>query len=54
MDAALELGDVVTLNARDESGIIQVVSAFVISLEVGGIMSVTGRAQVTGEADDAA
>jgi hypothetical protein len=48
MDAALELGDVVTLNARGESGIIQVVSAFVISLEVSGTMSVTGRAQVTG------
>jgi Domain of unknown function (DUF5047)/Putative phage tail protein len=48
VDAALELGDVVTLNARDESGIIQVVSGFVIPLEVDGLMSVTGRAQVTG------
>lgn len=48
MDAALELGDVVTLNAREESGIIQVVSAFVISLEVAGTMSVVGRAQVVG------
>lgn len=48
MDAALELGDVVTLNARGESGIIQVVSAFVITLEAGAAMSVTGRAQVIG------
>lgn len=47
-DAALELGDVVTLNAREESGIIQVVSAFVISLEAGAAMSVTGRAQIVG------
>lgn len=53
LDAALELGDVVTLNARGESGIIQVVSAFVISLETSGAMSVTGRAQVPGSADDA-
>jgi hypothetical protein len=51
MDAALELGDVVTLNARGESGIIQVVSAFVISLEAAGAMSVTGRAQVPGLLD---
>jgi hypothetical protein len=48
MDASLELGDAVTLNARGESGIIQVVSAFVISLEAAGAMSVTGRAQVPG------
>lgn len=53
MDAALELGDVVTLNARGESGIIQVVSAFVISLEAAGAMSVTGRAQVSGQMDAA-
>lgn len=53
MDAALELGDVVTLNARGESGIIQVVSAFVISLETAGAMSVTGRAQVSGQLDAA-
>lgn len=51
LDAALELGDVVTLNARGESGIIQVVSAFVISLEAAGAMSVTGRAQVPGLLD---
>lgn len=44
-DAALELGDVVTLNARDQSGIIQVVSGFVMPLDLS-VMSVTGRAQV--------
>lgn len=48
MDAALELGDVLTLNARGETGVIQVVSAFVINLEAGAAMSVTGRAQITG------
>lgn len=48
VDAALELGDVVTLNARGESGIIQVVSSFVIPLATTGMMSVTARAQVIG------
>jgi len=48
VDAALELGDTVTLNARGESGIIQVVAGFTIPLDVGGFMSVTGRAQVIG------
>lgn len=52
LDAAMELGDVVTLNARGESGIIQVVSAFVISLETSGTMSVTGRAQLPGLLED--
>lgn len=47
-DAALELGDVVTLNARGESGIIQVVSSFVLPLGTTGMMSVTARAQVIG------
>jgi uncharacterized protein DUF5047 len=47
VDAALELGDVVTLNARGESGIIQVVSGFVIPLGVSA-MTVTARAQVPG------
>jgi hypothetical protein len=52
VDAALELGDVVTLNARGVSGIIQVVSAFVINLEPGAAMSVTGRAQIPGLLDE--
>jgi uncharacterized protein DUF5047 len=47
-DASLELGDVVTLNAYDRSGIIQVVSGFSISLEAGGEMLVQARAQVIG------
>jgi hypothetical protein len=47
VDAALELGDVVTLNARGESGIIQVVSGFTLPLDLS-VMSVTARAQVLG------
>lgn len=50
VDAALELGDVVTLNARGESGIIQVVSGFTMPLDLSP-MSVTGRAQVIGVSD---
>ena len=45
VDAALELGDVVTLNARGESGIIQVVSGFTIPLDLS-VMAVTARAQI--------
>ena len=48
VDAAMELGDVFSLNARGESGIIQVVSGFVIPLGTSGMMSVTARAQVIG------
>ena len=47
-DASLELGDVVTLNAYDRSGVIQVVSGFTLPLEVGGIMTVQAHAQVIG------
>ena len=47
VDAALELGDVVTLNARGESGIIQVVAGFSIPLDLS-VMAVTARAQVPG------
>jgi hypothetical protein len=50
VDAALELGDVVTLNARGESGIIQVVSGFTIPLDLS-VMVVTGRAQIPGLLD---
>lgn len=48
VDAAMELGDVFSLNARGESGIIQVVSGFTIPLDTSGIMAVTARAQVIG------
>jgi hypothetical protein len=48
VDAALELGDVIGLDARGETGIIQVVSGFVIPTKPGDPMQVTGRAQVIG------
>lgn len=47
-DASLELGDVVTLNAYDRPGVIQVISGFTLPLEVGGIMTVQAHAQVIG------
>ena len=53
VDAALELGDVVTLNARNESGIIQVVSSFVLPLAPGAFMAVSGQAQVLPILEDA-
>lgn len=52
VDAAMELGDVFSLNARGESGIIQVVSSFVIPLGASGVMSVSARAQVVGMGDE--
>jgi hypothetical protein len=47
-DASLELGDIVTLDARGESGIIQVLASFVMPLTPDGTMACTGRAQVVG------
>ncbi len=47
-DAALELGDIVTLNAYDRTGIIQVVSGYTLPLEVGAMMTVQAHAQVIG------
>lgn len=47
-DASLELGDTVTLDARGESGIIQVLSAFTMPLVPNSAMACTGRAQVIG------
>lgn len=47
-DASLELGDVVSLNAYDRSGIIQVVSGFSLPLEVDAMMVVQAHAQVIG------
>lgn len=47
-DAALELGDTVSLNVRGRSDIIQVVSSFRIPLDLSGPMTVQGRSQVVG------
>lgn len=47
-DAALELGDIVSLNAYGRSGIIQVVSGFRLPLEVSASMEVRAHAQVIG------
>lgn len=45
-DAALELGDTVSLNVRGKSDIIQVVAGFTIPLDLSGPMRVEGRSQV--------
>lgn len=47
-DPALELGDVVMLNVRGRSDIIQVVSSFTIPLDLSGPMRVQGRSQIIG------
>lgn len=47
-DAALELGDIVSLNVRGRSDIIQVVSAFTLPLSVSAPMTVSGRSQILG------
>lgn len=47
-DAALELGDVVSLNAFDRTGIIQVVSGFSLPLDPGSMMTVQAHAQIVG------
>lgn len=47
-DAALELGDIVSLNAFGRSGIIQVVSGFTLPLDPEAMMSVQAHAQVIG------
>ena len=46
VDAALELGDVVQLDVRGRTGIIQVVAALQMPLDLSGPMRVAGRAQV--------
>lgn len=51
VDAALELGDVVSLDAYGRTGIIQVVSAFNIPLEPGAMMNVQAHAQIVGGAE---
>lgn len=45
-DAALELGDVVSLSVRGRSDIIQVVASFQIPLDVSGLMRVNGRSLI--------
>lgn len=47
-DAALELGDIVSLNVRGRSDIIQVVSGFTIPFDLSQPMRVQGRSQVIG------
>jgi len=47
-DASLELGDVVSLDVRDRSGIVQVVAEFHLPLDVSGLMTVSGRSQILG------
>lgn len=46
-DAALELGDVVRLDVRGRSDIIQVVAGFQIPLDLSGLMRVRGRSLIT-------
>lgn len=48
VDAALELGDAVSLNVRGRSDIIQVVSGFRLPLNVSAPMSVQGRSLILG------
>lgn len=47
-DAALELGDVVSLNAFDRTGIVQVVSGFTLPLDTGSMMTVQAHPQTIG------
>lgn len=48
VDAALELGDVVSIDAYGRAGNIQVVAAFSIPLTTAGMMTVQGHAQIVG------
>ncbi len=45
-DAALELGDVTSLNVRGRSDIIQVVAGYQIPLDLSGLMRVRGRSLI--------
>lgn len=47
-DAAMELGDVVALDAYDRDGIVQVISSYTLPLGIGSNMSVQAHAQVVG------
>lgn len=46
VDAALELGDTVSLNVRGQTGIIQVVASFNLPLSVDSTMTVQGRSLI--------
>lgn len=48
VDAALELGDTVRIDAAGQSGVVQIVDGFTIPLHVDGMMQVSGRSQVIG------
>lgn len=48
VDAALELGDVVAIDAYDRTGIVQVVSGFTLPLDTGSMMTVQAHPQVIG------
>lgn len=47
-DPAMELGEVVGLEARGRTGIVQVVASFQMPLTVGGQMTVSARSQMIG------
>lgn len=51
-DAALELGDVVSLNVRGRSDIIQVVASYSIPLDMTATMRVRGRSLVTAPVEE--
>lgn len=53
VDAALELGDTVSLNVRGQTGIIQVVSSFSLPLGVSSPMTVQGRSLILGTLESA-
>lgn len=48
VDAALELGDIVSLDVRGRPDMIQVVDSYTLPLDVGSLMTVRGRAQIVG------
>lgn len=52
VDAALELGDPVSLDVRGKSDIIQVVSGFQLPLDLSGPMRVQGRSMIIGTLED--
>lgn len=52
-DASLELGDVISLDVRGRKGLTQVVASISMPLDLRGQMSVTCRAQVVGQLEDA-
>lgn len=47
-DAAMELGDIVSIDGYDRTGIIQIVSGFTLPLDTGSMMTVQAHPQVIG------